>query len=488
MNLSKSKILSYRQCPKRLWLERYQPQLAETSDEADASFTRGHLVGEVARQLYGPGELLFDQGQPDYEAALGRTRAHLTARKPQTLFEAAFVADKVYVMADVLRLTAAGAAITEVKSSGEVKDYHLEDCATQRHVIERAGLKVRRMYLAHINKHFVYRGDGDYRGLLTQVNIAARLKPLQELAPKWIAGAKRTLNADKPDIAPGPQCTEPFECPFHAHCNKAADGYPVGILPRISRKRIEDFAARGITDLRQIPNGELRNEAHERIRVASVRGKAVFDRGAAAPLAGLPYPRFYLDFETINPAVPVWAGTRPFQQIPFQWSLHIQTGAGRRLEHAEFLDLSGADPARAAMTQLLAAVGRKGPVFVYSDFEARVLRDMSMLLPDLAPRLEALRKRLVDLLPITKVAYYHPGMMGSWSIKAVLPTVAPDLSYENLGEVQDGGGAQRAFEEATDPATTPARRAELRSALLRYCGQDSLAMVRLAQFLQRRAR
>lgn len=483
MNLSKSKLLSWRQCPKRLWLEQHRPELAQASAATQATFAGGHRIGEIARGLYGPGELLFAQETRDYAGALKKTRARLATNKPHTLFEAAFSADRVFVMADVLRATATGATVIEVKSSSKVKDYHVEDCATQRHVIEKSGLKVRRLRLAHVDTRFVYPGDGDYRGLLTETDLMPQTEPLRELVPRWIAGALRTLKGDEPDIAAGPQCTKPFECPFHAHCNEPAEGYPVAILPRINATRLAAFAQLGLTDVRDIPAGTLANPQHERIRRASIAGKPIFDRAQASVLKELPYPRYFLDFETFNPAVPLWAGTRPYQQIPFQWSLHVQHTA-RRLEHDEFLDLTGDNPARPALEALIRALGRKGPILVYSDFEKRVLTDMAVLYPDFAPQLHAIVKRLVDLLPITQAAYYHPDMMGSWSIKAVLPTVAPDLSYDDLKGVQDGGGAQLAFEEATAPSTPPERRETLRAQLLAYCERDTLATVRLAARLQ----
>jgi len=198
-----------------------------------------------------------------------------------------------------------------------------------------------------------------------------------------------------------------------------------------------------------------------------------------------PRPRFFLDFETISFGVPVWAGTRPYRQLPFQWSLHVECEGGG-LEHREFLDTSGEPPMRACAESLLEALGDAGPILVYTGFERARIDELAARFPDLAPALRAAAARLVDLHPIVREHYYHPAMMGSWSLKAVLPTIAPDLDYAQLDEVRDGEMAQTAYLEAISPQTAPERRAALRESLLRYCEVDTLAMVRLARFLEDR--
>jgi hypothetical protein len=198
----------------------------------------------------------------------------------------------------------------------------------------------------------------------------------------------------------------------------------------------------------------------------------------------LPYPSYYLDFETIGFAIPRWAGTRPYQQVPFQWSLHIE-GRDGSLSHKEFLDLTGDFPARAAAEALLAAAGRTGPVFMYTGFERTCINNLADLCPDLRKELMALADRLVDLHPIVKDNYYHPDMQGSWSIKAVLPTIAPELDYSKLGEIQEGTAAQQAYVEAISPDTQIATREAIQNSLLDYCKHDTLAMVAVARHLIR---
>jgi predicted RecB family nuclease len=179
----------------------------------------------------------------------------------------------------------------------------------------------------------------------------------------------------------------------------------------------------------------------------------------------------------------MWAGTRPYQSLPFQWSCHIEQANGD-IDHAEFLDRSGEPPMRLLAEALLATLGNRGPIFSYTGFEKGVISGLSDMFPDLSASLRAVVGRLVDLHKITKEHYYHPAMRGSWSLKAVLPTVAPDLRYDALDEVQHGYAAGLAYLEVIDAATDTARRDELIDALLEYCKLDTLALVRLARFLQ----
>jgi hypothetical protein len=242
----------------------------------------------------------------------------------------------------------------------------------------------------------------------------------------------------------------------------------------------------GYADLRQVPPDRLSKPRHRRMQRVAMTERAELDPVAGETLRHLPYPRYYLDFESIQFAAPIWAGTRPYQQLVFQWSCHIEREPGK-LEHAEYLGESGQDPRRAFAERLIATLGEHGPVFVYNQsFEGGCLRQLAAAYADLAKPLQALCERLADLLPLARKHYYHPAMQGSWSIKAVLPTVAPDLAYETLA-VQHGGMAQQACLELIEPGITPQRREELRQGLLAYCGLDTLALVRLVWYLEGRA-
>jgi hypothetical protein len=241
--------------------------------------------------------------------------------------------------------------------------------------------------------------------------------------------------------------------------------------------------AEGYADLRDVPREKFSNPKHLRVWEATQTGQAELRPEAGDTLRALAFPRYYLDFETYQFVIPEWVGTRPYAQQPFQWSCHEES-AERILTHTFFLADGCGDPRREFAETMLAAVGSSGPVLVYNaSFERGRMQELARDFPDLAPALDAVIERLFDLLPLARANYYHPDMQGSWSIKAVLPTIAPDLTYDNL-EVAHGGAAQEAFGEILHPDTTPERRRQLREALLQYCERDTLAMVRIAHHFE----
>ena len=484
--LSKSRIVSGLQCERRLWLETYSREVMEIDATSQAAFDTGHAVGELARLLYGRGSLV--EHIHDIDTALAETAALLACGgKRRTLFEPAFRHDGVVVRADVLKPVPGGYDLIEVKASTSVKDYHLIDCAIQAWVIEQAGVPLQHIRLAHLDNSFVYRGDADYRGLLVAEDVTAQVRELVADVTPWVRRFKKVLRADEPAITTGDQCHDPYPCPFFAHCRTqepAGPKYPVALLPH-GGKLARTLHEEGYLDLRKVPATRLDKPLHRRIHAASISGRAFLDPASAHMLAALDYPRHHLDFETIAFAVPRWAGTRPYQQIPFQWSCHVEQPDGSFKEHG-FIDLSGEPPMRAFAESLLATLGRRGPIMVYNQsFEASRVKELAALFPDLSRRLLGLIDRMVDLLPITRAHYYHPAMLGSWSLKAVLPTIAPELAYDRLNEVADGGQAQLAYVEAIHPQTSSARRAALDTALRRYCANDTLALIRLAALLGR---
>jgi hypothetical protein len=267
---------------------------------------------------------------------------------------------------------------------------------------------------------------------------------------------------------------------------------PVQWLPGKLRKALQaQVDSKAVIDMSQAPDALL-NDSQQRVKHCTLNDAVHFDQaGAAQALAAATQhiqtdllPACFLDFETIMFAVPIWAGTRPYQQIPFQFSAHRLSGPNC-LQHEAFLDLSGNDPSRGFAEALIQACGSSGPIFVYNQgFEKTRIEELARRFAGLAPALRALNERVVDLLPIAKQYFYHPSQQGSWSIKAVLPALCPDLDYRQLSGVQDGGMATAAFLEAIAPATTPQRKKAIRAQLLAYCQLDTYAMVRLwAEFV-----
>ena len=483
--LSKTKLLSLTQCRRKLWLETYQPDLlAEPSAEKTALLAAGNTVGALARQLYGRGTghlVGFERG---LRAAIETTRALVAAGGTAPIFEATFDHDGVSVRVDVLERSEPRPKIVEVKSSVHVKEHYLDDCAIQAWALVKNGLAPRAVAVATLNPEFVYAGDDRYEGLLVETDVSERVQERLAVIDALVTTARRTLaELDEPAVAVGTHCGAPHGCELYAHCAPPAGKFPVLSLGG-SKEHLFELIHAGYRDLRDVPEAKLASDTQRRIWQQSRLGRPHLGAELRELVRSLDFPRYYLDFETIGPAVPIFAGTRPFEALPFQWSCHIEKRPGA-IAHAEFLDLGAEPPMRRLAESLLTALGMTGPIVVYTPYERRVLRELAARYADLAAPLAAVAERIVDLHPPTRQHYYHPAMQGSWSIKAVLPAVAPDLSYASLGDVQDGLAAQTAYFEAIAPTTSDTRRAALRKALLDYCRQDTLALVRLVEFFAR---
>ncbi|MDR1709814.1 MAG: DUF2779 domain-containing protein [Candidatus Accumulibacter sp.] len=493
--LSKSRLLDYRQCPKRLWLQIHSPELRADSVATLNAFANGNDVGEIARKIYDPDgkgvEIKRDDG--GFEAVFSRSLELLQGNKP--IFEAGFRAEGALAFADVmLPEKKAGRRVwrmIEVKSSTEVKDYHRDDAAIQAFIARAAGVPLAGIALTHVDSKWVYQGDDDYRGLLTEEDLTEQAFARADEVRGWIAEAQKIAAKRKaPAVCTGKHCGEPNPCGFLAHCESQEETaeHPIQWLPNARKKDLIAFIeANWHADMREAPD-ELLNEQQRIVKKATLSGKARFDReGAARALAGHKLPAYFMDFETAQLAVPRWKGMKPYQQIPFQFSVHRLSRAGR-LEHRQFIDLTGKDPSKRFAEALIAACGERGPIFVYNEaFEKTRIKELAERCPRLAKPLQAIGARVVDLLPVAREHYYHPGQHGSWSIKKVLPALCPDLDYDNLsagrGEgdkaVQDGGMAMDAWREATAPGVAPARKAEIERQLLEYCKLDTFATVKL---------
>jgi Domain of unknown function(DUF2779) len=480
--------MAFRQCQRRLWLEVHYPELRQDSDAAKSRYETAYRVGETARRLYDPKGrgAVIDLDAEGYAQALERTGALLETSQP--IFEAGFAASGGIAFADVMlpviRKGERAWRMVEVKSSTRVKDYHREDVAVQAHVARAAGVRLAAVAVAHVDSSWVYPGEGRYEGLLKEHDLSREAFARSDEVRSWIDEAQSVASqAFEPSIDPGKHCTTPFECGFIEHCSrdKPKAEYPVTWLPCVQTKALKAHLAQtGIADMRDVPD-DLLNARQLQVKTLTLQGRAWFDQdGAAKQLRRYKAPLCFLDFETIQFAVPIWPGTRPYQQLPFQFSLHRLPRDGV-LEQEEFLDLSGQDPCRGFIKALLQACGDRGPIFAYNaGFERGRMKELGERFGRFKAELEALSARVVDLLPIARDHYYHPSQEGSWSIKKVLPAVVPELRYDALEDVQDGGVAMDAYLEAI-AVTDPGRKAVLQRQLLAYCRLDTYAMVRLWQ-------
>jgi hypothetical protein len=484
-NLSKSRLISAWQCPKRLYLEKFRPELAEVTDSMEALFATGHEVGDVAKRLYGTTESVEIPFNRKISLMVAETKKLLSSGARFPIFEATFEHDDVVVRADVLTPAGEGWRLIEVKASTSLKDYHILDCAIQEWVLRNAGMSLTSIRLAHVNNQFVYQGDGNYDGLLVEHDLTEEVKSVDPRVEDLVAHAREAISNGVPDVPVGAHCSTPYDCTFQNHCWPGAAEYPIAGL-KGSKAKLGQYVADGYCDIRDVPADEITADTQMRIHHVTCEGVPEVLDGANRILAGLAYPRYYLDFETISPAVPFWAGTRPYQAVPVQWSCHIDDGSGdgsfASMRHEEFLDLSGKPPMRALAESLIDCLADSGPVLMYTNYEEQVIRTLADMFPDLRRDLHKIVDRLFDLHPVVKDHYYHPDMLGSWSIKAVLPTINPEMDYKKLEGIQEGTAASNGFLEAINPETDMVRKLELEEQLRRYCRFDTEAMVEIVRF------
>jgi hypothetical protein len=487
--LSKSRIAIFEQCPKRLWLSVHKPELGQDAAATVRSFRVGHDVGAAACALY-PDGVMIDGAAGLAAAALATTEAMRSGdRRP--LFEATFIHEGVVVRVDLMLPEADGWHVAEVKSTTRVKPYHRPDLATQLWVLAGCGVPVTRASVRVINTSFVLRSAGDYCGLFVDYEADEEVALLIDIRPAVVSAANATLLGGEPDIGIGPHCRDPFLCSFEAYCRRelpAPPAWPTSLLPGSAGKALAGkLGAIGIDDLMLVDPAQITGPVLQRVHAATLNGVAYHDAGSiVAETSSWSYPRTFLDFESIAFAVPRWVGTRPYQQVPFQFSAHLDRGPGD-LEHVEFLSTNGDDP-RPACATALASLPAEGAVIAWNaSFERTVLLGLAEHVPELAVALRSLAARLVDLLPVTRRHYYHRDMHGSWSLKAVLPTLAPELDYKTLDGARSGIEAQQLYMEALDPGTSLERHGTIRRELLTYCERDTLAMVVVLERLTRGA-
>ncbi|EDY83095.1 hypothetical protein VDG1235_2719 [Verrucomicrobiia bacterium DG1235] len=489
--LSKSKLIAFRQCPKRLWLEINKPELRDDS-ASEAAFQIGFQVGDIAMEIFdkdGSGSLIDFNAIGWDEAFAQSTQLLQSGQGP--IFEATMKTEGALALADVMLPDRSPHGLrwqmVEVKSSTSVKDYHRDDVAIQTYIAQQNGIQLSQIGVAHINNQFVYPGNRDYEGLLRIEDLTQEAKARTDEVEKWIAEAQTTAaQSEEPNLDTGAHCSTPFACPFCNYCNrdKVWPKQPTSMLPRIQSSRVENWEGRGITELPDVPDDEI-NPIQQRVKTATLKRETYFDSaGAKAAIPEVETPTYFLDFETVQFAIPIWVGTRPYEQLPFQFSLH-QIGANGKLTHHEFLDTSGHDPREKLSRTLIEACGPHGPIYAYNaPFERKVLTSLADQFPEHSQGLLSIHARMDDLLPIARNFYYHPDQNGSWSLKAVLPTICPELNYSELEGVQHGMAAVEAYQEAIASETSEERRKELHKQLLKYCKLDTLATVRIWEFFK----
>lgn len=486
MKISKSKFIAGVQCPKRLYLLVHRPELAAQPDGSnDAIMEQGREVGLLARQLF-PGGVEVD-GWGGLLPAIRSTRELVANPDVPAIFEGAFEHDDVVVKIDILQRRKENRwCLVEVKSTADLKEHHLEDMAIQSYVLSHCGLELSSVWLAHINPSYVLTATTvDPRQFFLFRNLTQRVWNLQPALLFQLQSQFRLLDMPTPpDIPTGPHCTNPIVCEFFRHCNHPKPNNYIGYIPRLRVSAIEQLEKMGIESIRDLPANFELSEFQRRACTAVQTGQPWFSEELKTEFESLRYPLYFMDFETVNPAIPRFHGMRPYDHLPFQWSVHLQTQPSAAPEHFEFLAMDGGDPRTAFISSLCEALGGQGSIVVYNQqFESQRLWELAGWLPEYTQRIRDIQRRLWDLLPVVRNHVYHPAFGGSFSLKAVLPALVTDMTYEGL-EVANGKAAGLAWESMIRGNASEAERQAKRNAVLAYCGQDTLALVKLLGALQ----
>ena len=484
--VSKSTYLMGLQCQKLLWFRYNAKDQIPAPDEAtQAVFDQGKEVGELAHQLF-PGGTMVAPGIINPPEVVAETQKAIRARRP--LYEAAFAFHGGYARTDLLAPVVRDAwDLIEVKSTTSLKEeVHLPDLAFQAFILAGAGIKVRKCFLAHINNEFVRQGPVDPRKFFTLDEVTRPVSALRRQIGDNLDAMQRVIAAKShPETRIGPHCDNPYTCALHDHCWSFLPDASVFTLYRGTAKAF-NLLKQGIQQLDQIPDTFPLTDNQAIQRAVLLAGKPHIDRPAlAAFLAQIEYPVSFLDFETFGTAIPLFDGSSPFQQIPFQFSLHVRCSPDARPQHHSFLAEGTADPRPEFMRQLRTALPDTGSVVAYNaSFETTRLKECCEGLPEFRPWLRKLTPRIVDLLPPFRgFRYYHPQQNGSASMKTVLPALTGQ-GYDNLA-IQEGGAASREFLRVTYSQVSDAERRRVRRDLEEYCGLDTYGMVQIVNELAR---
>jgi len=482
--LSKSRFLAGLQCHLRLWYQCYDRDLAaEVSPSQQAVFDTGREVGKLATRLYPDGVLIEEDHFHHKEAARSTIKA-MQDPAVKAIYEAAFVHDDVRIRVDILERTGDQSwNLVEVKSSTSLKDIYYPDVAVQYCVLEGCGLKINRAGILHINNQYVYDGlDLDLKALFTFKDLSDHIKAMQPEIPASLAELKAMLaNSAAPDIQPSRHCSKPYDCEFWDHCTKDMPEFWVFDINGIGQIRLDELARLGIEKIPDIPETFPLSEIQNRIRLAVINQQNFISDKLKAELNKMQYPIHFLDFETVAPAVPRYAGTRPYQTIPFQWSDHILYENGK-LAHREYLCGEDKDPREEFTHALLSALETEGSIVIYTGYETGVLNSLVEHFPQYADELQSVIARFIDLHSIIRNNYYHSKFYGSFSLKYVLPALLPEMTYTKLA-IQDGIQASLEYLRMIDSSTSAEEKDRIRNNLLTYCGQDTLAMVKIREVL-----
>ena len=489
MNLSKSLYTKGIQCPKALWLKKYKPSVLTPPDESDqAIFDTGNIVGDFSCQLFPYGkEVPYSK---NYDKMIAITKQWLE-NGVENIYEATFNFSGILIMIDILTIKNGEVFIYEVKSSTEVKDIYLHDVSIQYYVLLNLGFKIKSSNVIHINNEYIRDDELDINQLFKIVDVTNDIVSLQSNIPNILKDFETYLKdkVNEPDIDIGKHCNSPYECDAKNYCWKVQRQIPdysiFNIFNLGSKKQIELYN-RGIINVDDVPH-DFDMTSIQAQAVENYKSKITYIdiENIKSFLQNLTYPIYHLDFETYQQAIPLYKGLKPFEQIPFQYSLHIEYEDGR-LEHKEYLAQDSVDSRYELAKKLCEDIPIDVTVLAYNmSFEKGVIKRLSSLFEELSIHLLAINDNMQDLMiPFQKKWYVTPSMQGSYSIKYVLPALVPEFekAYKELDGVQNGSQAMNAF--ASMSKLNDVEKQKLRNSLLEYCKLDTLAMVKILERLR----
>lgn len=479
--LTKSKYMVGLQCPKYLWtLFHEKEKILEIDEETQHRFDQGHLVGELAKKLF---KNSVDIKTDDFKKNLEDSKKLINSGK--TLFEAGFLIERLYSRADVLEPVKKDTFyLIEVKSSTEVKEENVDDVAFQKYCYEKAGLKIRKCFIIHINNEYIRKGEIEPEKIFVKEDITFEvLEKIERIDEKIKEMLEIIDSKEMPNIKINPSCKDPYECPLLYDCWDFLPENNILNLYRGKKKELFKLLEAGVQVISDIPSDYKLNDKQKIQHQCEKTNKPYIDKkGIQEFFKTLKYPLYFLDFETYGIVIPLYDNLRPYQQIPFQFSLNVIEKNGDKPKHYSYLANGNNDPREEFIIELKKLLGTDGSIIVYNQgFEQGRLNEIAEFLPKYQAWVSQVAKRMVDLLkPFRDFCYYHPKQRGSCSIKKVLPALT-GKSYEGM-EIAEGGTASLRYLYSVHGAydgtkASPEEIKKIRDDLDNYCSLDSEGMI-----------
>ena len=485
--LSKSSFIKGLQCEKHLFLYKYHyNEMDEFSEMQKAIFRRGTDVGVLAQQLFPNGTVATEGSPPNYKKGLKKTSEQIQ-QGGKIIYEAAFQFNEVLAINDIIVREGKKWNAYEVKSSTSISETYLNDAALQYYVISNSGININDFSIIYINNQYIRKGELDINELFTIESVIDSILPMQNFVEENVERLKKVISRrEMPKVDISEHCHNPYTCSFFNYCRGHIPEDSIFDFSGMHLKKKYELYRDGIIKLDDVPDDYSLNKNNGIQLDVYKSGEPLIDKDANEKfLSDLDYPLFFMDFETFQPAVPLYDNSKPYQQIPFQYSIHLKEKKDGELKHFEFLAEPGEDPRVKFIEGLLNDAKGKGDIVVYNkSFEITRLKEIARDFPEYSDEIEKLILRIKDLMiPFQRKYYYAPEMKGSYSIKAVLPSLVPELSYDEL-EINEGGLASITF-ESLQTETDMIIFAETREQLLEYCKLDTLAMVKILEKLEK---